>query len=277
MDDNPQQQHGADPTQQFGAAAPPGPPPGMYQAAPPAFGHPGAHTPGWPGPQPPVGAPWPPPGFGPPVGPRFGGATFGLARIAAIVVAAAGLLALLGSLFSLYTITVTPSGAQVPGNDAPTGDIRVGIGFYDAVPVLTPPVVAQAIPLLLVLAALCAVPVIAGREPRTAPLAAVFAGTGALLALALTISSPLPTVELTGQLLTEFQQETGAKNIDALVETVGSVGPGAGLIMVLVCALLGWGAALALAFKRAPAEPGAPVPPMPGAPPLPGSPLPPRW
>lgn len=263
-------------------------PPGFgYTGAPmPAYagaptpGYPGAPTPGWPAPQPPAGAPWPP-GFGPLPVPR---SSFGLARIAAVVVAAAGLLTLVGSLFALYTITVTPSGAQVPGNDAPAGQIRVGIGFYDALPVLTPPVVAQAIPMLLVLAALCAVPVIAGREPRTAPLAAVFAGTGALLALVLTISSPLPSVKLTGQLLTEFQNETGAESIDSLVATVASVGPGAGLIGALVCALLGWGASLVLVFTRAPAgaaalpAPPMPPPPMPPVAPAPPiAPAPPQW
>lgn len=180
-----------------------------------------------------------------------------MARIAAIAVAVAGLLSLAASLLPLYTITVVPSSAQLGGDDAPSGEIRVGIGFYDVFPVVTPPIVAQAIPVLLVLAALCAVPVIVGRESTTAPLASVFAGTGTLLALVLIISSPLPSVELTGELLTEFQQQTGARSVDSLIASVGSVGPGSGLIVALVCALLGWGASLVVVFKRAPAQPAA--------------------
>lgn len=264
MDDNPQHQHGADPAWQFRMPAPTGPPPGPQQPAAPGFGYPGP---------PPVGAAPVAPGFGPPVGPRFGGAGFPVARIAAIAVAVAGLLCVAASLLPLYTITVVPSSVQLGGDDAPSGEIRVGIGFYDVFTVLTPPIVAQAIPVLLVLAALCAVPVIVGRESTTAPLASVFAGTGTLLALVLIISSPLPSVELTGELLTEFQKQTGARSVDSLIASVGSVGPGAGLIVALVCALLGWAASLVVVFKRAPADrtalPG-PMPPVPMVPFAPG-------
>ncbi|BBY55177.1 hypothetical protein H7J07_08405 [Mycobacterium koreense] len=298
MDDNPQHQHGADPTWQSRMPAPTGPPPGGPQPAAPGFGYPGPPPVGGPPVQPVA------PGFGPPAGPRFGGGGFPVARIAAIAVAVAGLLSLAASLLPLYTITVVPSSAQLGGDDAPSGEIRVGIGFYDVFPVVTPPIVAQAIPVLLVLAALCAVPVIVGRESTTAPLASVFAGTGTLLALVLIISSPLPSVELTGELLTEFQQQTGARSVDSLIASVGSVGPGSGLIVALVCALLGWGASLVVVFKRAPAQPAAlpmgpfapfapgpfesgpppfapgpppPGPPPPGPQPPPGPPAPPQW
>ncbi|TDO10449.1 hypothetical protein EV580_4737 [Mycobacterium sp. BK086] len=194
-------------------------------------------------------------------------AALGTPKIAAAVVVAAGLIVLFGSLLSLYSVTVTPSAASVPHNDAPAGQINVDIGFYDVMPIFAPPIVAQAVPVLMVLAALCAVPVVLGADRKTAPLAAVFAGAGTLLALMLTISSPLPSVELTGQMATKFEKNVGSVTVEDFVNSVASVGPGAGLIIALIFGAAAWAAAVVMVFKRnvvAPpaAPPGGTVPPI---------------
>lgn len=251
---------------------------------------------------PPEAAPYGQPGYGPPQGqgaPQWGppygappprrGLDLGaldLTKIAAVVVIVAGIVVLISSLFSLYSITVEPSGLDVPDNDAPSGTVEVGIGFFDVLPILPPPIAAQAIPVLLVLAALCAVPLLFGSERKTAPLASVFAGTGALLALVLTISDPLPSVALSGDLAEQLEDEIGGQSVAELVDSVVSIGPGVGLILALVFGIIGWIAATLLVFKRgaqapeAAPQPGQ-LPPQPGQLPLQGMPpgpsSPPRW
>jgi hypothetical protein len=257
----------------------PGQQPGQYPAA--GYGQPVAQptppaVPQYGQPVPGMAPQWAPPAYGAPR-PGINLAALGTTKLAAIVVAAAGLIVLFGSLLSLYSVTVTPSAASVPDNDAPLGQINVGIGFYDVMPIFAPPIVAQAVPVLMVLAALCAAPVIFGADRKTAPLAAVFAGTGTLLALMLTISSPLPSVELTGQMAAKFENNVGNQTIDDLVNSVASVGPGAGLLIALVFGALAWGAAVMMVFKRnAPGpQPGRPGHPGqtgqhgPGVPPAP--------
>lgn len=218
--------------------------------------------------QPPYGPPPQPPygPYGQPPRRTLDLGKLSLAKVAAAVVIIAGVVVLFCSLLSLYTVTVTPSAIDVPDNDAPAGDISVGIGFYDVVPFLPPPVVAQAIPLLMVLAALCAGPVLFGSERKTAPLAAVFAGAAALLALVLTISNPLPSVELSGELAQQLEDELNGQTLGELVDSVASVGPGAGLIVALIVGLIGWIAAVAMSFerKRTPAVPPPYPPAQPG-------------
>lgn len=234
----------------------------------PYYDGPGQQPPwGQAGPQPaqygpPPGAPqyWGQPPYAPPPRRSLDLSKLTLAKVSAIVVVVAGLVVLVCSLFSLYTVTITPSAVDVPDNDAPAGDINIGIGFYDVVPFLPPPVVAQAIPLLMVLAALCAGPVLFSSERKTAPLAAVFAGAAALLATVLTISNPLPAVELTGELAEQFEDEIGGQSLGELVDSVASVGPGAGLIVALIFGVIGWAAAVLMVVDRKPAPP--PPPPV---------------
>ena len=235
------------------------------QSAPPYGGY---------GPQPgPYGPPGPYGGYGPPPRRGLDLSALDLTKVSAGLVVLSGLVVLICSLFSLYTITVTPSAADVPNNDAPTGEISVGIGFYDVVPVLPPPIVAQAIPVLMLLAALCAAPLLYSAERKTAPLAGVFAGAGALLAFILTISSPLPSVELTGELAEQFEDEVGGQSLEQLVDSVASVGPGAGLIIALVFGLIGWAAAVVMTIERKKAAAPAPGQLPPSAPPGPAGPL----
>lgn len=222
--------------------------------------------------------------YGPPPRRGLDLGSLDLTKVAAGLVVLSGLVVLLCTLFSLYTITVTPSSADVPDNDAPSGEIAVGIGFYDVVPVLPPPIVAQAIPVLMLLAALCAAPLLYSAERKTAPLAGVFAGTAALLAFILTISSPLPSVELTGELAEQFEDEVGGQSLEQLVDSVASVGPGAGLIVALIFGLIGWAAAVVMTMERKRAgqpAPGAQMPAQmpPSSPPGPGGPPPaqPGW
>lgn len=260
----------AQPQDPYGQQGPYGPPPAGPVGPPGQYGQPQGG---------PYGPPQGGPGWGQPYGPpqrSFNLAAMDLTKVAAGVVVLSGLVVLICSLFSLYTITVTPSAADVPNNDAPSGDISVGIGFYDVLPVLPPPIVAQAIPVLLLLAALSAAPLLYTAEKKTAPLAAVFAGTGALLALILTISSPLPSVELTGELAEQLEDEVGGQTVEQLVDSVASVGPGAGLIIALIFGLIGWAAAVFLTINRkqsaAPAPGGPQLPPSapPAGPPAQG-------
>jgi hypothetical protein len=220
---------------------------------------------GAPGPYgPPPQQPYGPPPYGPPPRRSLDLSKVSLAKVASVVVMIAGVVVLFCSLLSLYTVTVTPSAIDVPDNDAPSGDISVGIGFYDVVPFLPPPVVAQAIPLLMVLAALSTGPVLFSSERKTAPLAAVFSGAAALLAFVLTISNPLPSVELSGELASQLEDELGGQSLGELVDSVASVGPGAGLIVALIFGIIGWVAAVLMSFERKP----VPVPPPPSAPPM---------
>lgn len=197
-----------DPYQQWGQ----GMPAGQYPGAPMASGPPPAQAPGWagyPGQQPPRGS------------------GLDLGRIGAAILAVAGLVVLFGSLASLYSVTVTPSALDVKNNDAPTGAVKVAIGFYDMVP-FAPPIVAQAIPVLMLLAALTALPVALGSV-RATVLPAVFSGAATLLGLVLAISNPLPSVQLSGEMATELSKETGGQTIDKMVDAVVSISPGAGV------------------------------------------------
>jgi hypothetical protein len=177
-----------------------------------------------PPPQPPYGS------YGPPPRRTLDRGKLSLAKVAAVVVIIAGVVVLFCSLLSLDTVTVTPSAIDVSDNDAPAGDISVGIGFYDVVPFLPPPVVAQAIPLLMVLAALSAGPVLFGRERTTAPLSAVFAGAAALLALVLTISNPLPSVELSGELAQQLEDELNGQTLGEQADSCGTAARPAGVV-----------------------------------------------
>jgi len=231
---------------------------------------------------------WPPQGgppgqspnqpYGQPPGPPYWGQQYGgppparrqlnlggldRSRIAAVVVAISGLIVLIGSFFTLYGVTVTPSALDVPDNDAPSGQVDVGIGFYDVFPI-PPPIVAQAIPLLMVLATLTAVPAILGSGRRISGASAVFAGAASLLAFVLAVANPLPSIGLTGQLSAALEDEVGGQSVDQLVDSVVSIGPGAGLIVALVFSIIGWIAAALMAFQRtapAPVQQPPPVPP----------------
>ncbi|MCB9440791.1 MAG: hypothetical protein H6523_11145 [Mycolicibacterium sp.] len=251
-----------DPYQQWGQGMPAGQYPGT-PGAPMASGPPPAQAPGWagyPGQQPPRGS------------------GLDLGRIGAAILAVAGLVVLFGSLASLYSVTVTPSALDVKNNDAPTGAVKVAIGFYDMVP-FAPPIVAQAIPVLMLLAALTALPVALGSA-RATVLPAVCSGAATLLGLVLAISNPLPSVQLSGEMATELSKETGGQTIDKMVDAVVSISPGAGLIVAIIFSLLAWVVGVWLMMRRdpaaappAPAAPGYPAPP--GYPAAPAYPAPP--
>lgn len=196
------------------------------------------------------GVPGPWGGYGPPQPVRRAPA-FDLTKVAAAIVVIAGLAAFVASLFALYSVTVTPAAANVPNNDAPPGQIEVGIGFYDIVP-FAPPIVAEAIPTLMVLAALTAAHVLFGGSRSTGALSAVFAGTATLLSVMLAIANPLPAVELDGQMADKLNEELSGQSLGDLIDSVVSVGPGAGLIVALVFALIGWIAAAVMVFRRPP-------------------------
>lgn len=232
--------------------------------------------------QPQPGGPqyWGQPPYGAP--PRSGGINFAAldrTKLAAGVVAACGLIVLIGSFFSLYSITVTPSALTVRNNDAPAGQIDLGIGFYDVFPI-PPPVVAQAIPLLMILAALTAIPAILGTARKISSASAVFAGAAALLSFVLAVANPLPSIDVSGQLAERLDDKVGNQSVDQLLDSVVSIGPGAGLIVTLIFALIGWAAATAMIFLRsAPLQNGAPVQqqPQPLQQPYPGPNVPPTW
>lgn len=243
----------------------PGQPPGQYPNIPSSSG-PG----GWPQYQP-----------GPAGPPRLNLGALDQAKIAAASVVVSAAIVLIGSLFSLYSIAVTPSGAAVRNNDAPAGTVEVGIGFFDVVP-FPAPVIATAIPLLMLLAALTAAPAILGGGAKVTGLPAVFAGAGALLSIVLSISNPLPTVDISGQLAAELSQEVGGRSLGELTDSVVSVGPGAGLILAALFGVTGRAAAVVMLFRRAPSgqvpppatRPQSPTNPY-GPPPQPH--VPPRW
>ncbi|CAM3655189.1 hypothetical protein H7J08_08650 [Mycobacterium frederiksbergense] len=184
---------------------------------------------------------------------------------------------LLGSLLSLYSVSVMPSGAAVRNNDAPAGTVEVGVGFFDILP-FPAPVIATAIPLLMALAALTAAPAILGGAVRVSGLPAVFAGTAALLSLVLAVSNPLPSVSLSGELAAQLSEEVGGQTLGQLIDSVVSISPGAGLILAAVFGIVGWAAAVVLLFRRTGPNPppAGPIPPT--ASPNPPQPnVPPRW
>jgi hypothetical protein len=225
----------------------PWPPPGSQPGQPQNFG--GYPQPGY------------PPGYGPPA-PRINLATLDRTKLAAVVVLACGLIVLIGSLFALYSVSVTPSALATRGNDSPSGSVDLGVGFYDIVP-FAPPIVAEAIPVLMVLAALTAVPLLvrAPRRPSATP--AVLAGTAALLSIVLAISGPLPSVDVSGQMAAKLSEENGGQTINSMIDAVVSVSPGAGLVIAIIFSLIGWVAAASLIFQRnTPAA--APFAPQPG-------------
>lgn len=248
---------------------PQGQPTGPHPNIPGAPGVPGA-----PGP-----AGWPQYAQGPAGPPRLNLGALDQAKAAATAVVVSAAIVLIGSLFSLYSVTVTPSGAAVRNNDAPAGTVEVGIGFFDVVP-FPAPVVATALPLLMLLAAFTAAPAILGGGLRVTALPAVFAGTAALLAVVLAISNPLPSVDLNGQLAAELSNEVGGQSLGELIDSVVSIGPGAGLILAALFGVVGWAAAVVMLFRRA--APGqvppaaGPLPPVnPAGPSQPN--VPPRW
>ncbi len=221
---------------------------------------------------------WPqyPPG---PTQPRINFGALDQTKLAAVAVAVSAAIVLLASLFSLYSVVVTPSGAAVRGNDAPAGTVEVGIGFFDVVP-FPAPVVATAIPLLMLLAGLTAVPTILGGVSKITGLPAVFAGTAALLAIVLAISNPLPSVSLSGQIASELSQNVGGQSLGQLIDSVVSVSPGSGLITSALFGVIGWAAAVVMLLRRtppaqAPPPSAGPPPTNPYAPPQPN--VPPRW
>jgi hypothetical protein len=167
---------------------------------------------------------------------------------------------------------VTPSAASVRNNDAPSGTVDVGIGFFDVVP-FPPPVIAAAIPLLMLLAALTAAPAILVGAQRVSSLPAVFAGTAALLAIVLAITDPLPSVSLSGGLAAELREEIGGQTVGQLIDSVVSVSPGGGLIIAALFGVIGWAAAIVMLFRRS--TPGQAPPQNSYGPPQPT--VPPRW
>lgn len=208
-----------------------------------------------------------PPGYGPP-GPRVNLGALDRTKIAAGIVVVSGLLVLIGSLFSLYSVTVTPSALPVRNNDAPSGSIGVGIGFYDILP-FAAPIVAQAVPLLMVLTALLVAPRLFGPPRKASPTPAVLAGTAALLSIVVAISGPLPSVDLNGQMAARLSEKSGGHSIDSMIDSVVSVSPGGGLVIAIIFSSIGWAAAVALAFQRSPRpapESAAPYPAPPGHP-----------
>jgi len=216
------------------------------------------------------------PPYGAPSRPSFDFAALDRRKLAAGVVAACGLIVLIGSFFSLYSITVTPSALTVRNNDAPAGQIDLGIGFYDVFPI-PPPIVAQAIPLLMILAALTAAPAILGTARKISSASAVFAGAAALLAFVLAVANPLPSIDVTGQLAERLDDKVGNQSVDQLVDSVVSIGPGGGLIVALIFALIGWAAATAMVFLRSgPPQSAAQAQQLPPQP-YPGPNVPPTW
>lgn len=238
---------------------PQGQPTGQHQYAPGAPVQPGAT--GW-------------PQYG--AAPSQARLTFGTidqTRVAALVVVISAAIVLIGSLLSLYSVTVTPSGAAVHNNDAPSGTIDIGVGFFDVVP-FPPPIVATAIPLFMLLAALTAAPSILSGAPKASSLPAIFAGTSAILAIVLAISNPLPSVDLSGSLAAELSEEVGGQSVSQLIDSVVSVSPGAGLIVAALFGVVGWAAAAVMLFRR-PTAGGHNPPSNPYVPPQPN--VPPRW
>jgi hypothetical protein len=225
-------------------------------------------------PQPGMPQYWGQPQYGPPPRGGFNLAALDRTKLAAGVVSASGLVVVVGSFFNLFSATVTPSALTVRNNDAPSGQIDIGIGFYDVLPI-PPPIVAQAIPLLMILAALTAFPAILGAARKVSSTSAVFAGAAALLSFVLAVASPLPSIEVSGQLAQRLDDNVGGQSVDQLVASVVSIGPGAGLIVALIFSILGWAAAMAMIFLR-PLPPQNPAPGQPVPPPAQPN-VPPAW
>lgn len=209
-----------------------------------------------PGPQPQAPA-GPTPGFGP-IGPRPR-TSFDLGRIASVAVVVAGVVVLFCSLLDLYSITVDPGKVD----DSVNGTVEVGMGFYSVVP-FNAPVVALAIPILMLVAAVTAIPGALGRR-QGALVSAVSAISATLLALVLAVADPIPAVSLSGDIEQEASSDladVGVESVDDLVDKVVNIGPGAGLIIALVFGFLG-SAAAGIAYWRTGADespkPFAPV------------------
>lgn len=222
---------------QYPGAVPPDP---ATQQAPMGMPAPGIPTvaPGQgypPGAVPPQGyAPWQgyPPGYAP-VPPRK---PVDLGRIAAALTAVCGLIVLFASLLPLYSVEVTPSAAP-DAHDVDSGTVEVGVGFFSVVP-FNAPIVALAVPILMLVAALTALPTLLGRAGQATLVTAVSTCTSALLAFVLMLSNPLPSVRLSGALAKDFADETGL-SVDKYIDAVVSIGPGSGLIVGFIFALLG--------------------------------------
>ncbi|WP_265743675.1 hypothetical protein [Gordonia liuliyuniae] len=235
-----------------------------------------------PRPQPPTG---PMPGYPPMGGPPR--TSFDIGRIASGATVVAGVIVLFCSLLDLYSITVDPGKVD----DSVDGTVEVGMGFYTIVP-FNAPVVALAIPILMLVAAVTAIPGLLGRRQGSL-VSAVSAIAATLLGLVLMMSNPLPGVSLSGDLEKDASEElsdVGVKSVDDLVDRVVDIGPGAGLIIAVVFGFLA-SAAAGIAYWRnggdephlprgpefaAPAGPQAgafaPQPPMP-QPPMPQPPM----
>lgn len=184
----------------------------------------------------------PPPGYGPMPGypPGYGPMpqrrTIDLGRIGAAVTALCGLVVLFASLMSLYSVEVTPSNAP-DAHDIDSGTVEVGVGFFSVVP-FTVPIVALAIPVLMLVAALTGLPTLLGRAGQGALVSAVSACTSVLLAFVLMLSNPLPSVHLNGTLAKDFAEQNGV-SVDKYVDAIVSIGPGAGLIVSFIFGLIG--------------------------------------
>ncbi|WOC12322.1 hypothetical protein [Gordonia sp. MP11Mi] len=191
--------------------------------------------------QPPIG---PMPGY-PPMGPPPR-TSFDIGRIASGATLVAGVIVLFCSLLDLYSITVDPGKVD----DSVNGTVEVGMGFYTVVP-FNAPVVALAIPILMLVAAVTAIPGLLGRR-QGALVSAVSAITATLLGLVMMMSNPLPGVSLSGDLEKDASEELsdiGVKSVDQLVDRVVDIGPGAGLIIAVVFGVLA-SAAAGIAYWR---------------------------
>ncbi|MGO3325575.1 hypothetical protein [Gordonia sp. (in: high G+C Gram-positive bacteria)] len=166
--------------------------------------------------------------------------------IASAATAVAGVIVLFCSLLDLYSITVDPGAVD----DSVNGTVDVGMGFYTIVP-FNAPVVALAIPILMLIAAVTAIPGVLGR--RQGSLVSAVSAIGAtLLGLIMMMSNPLPDVAITGDLEKEATPEMkkmGADSVGDLFDRVVDVGPGAGLIVAVVFGFLA-SAAAGVAYWR---------------------------
>lgn len=172
--------------------------------------------------------PYQQPQYGPPQ--QFGAPNaWPIHRIMATVVAPLGILAVIASMFALYSVTVNPS--EMDGGESVNGKVEISLGFYDSIP-FNAPSLALVVPVLLLLAGLSAVPTIVDPRSRLAGLPALFAVSGTLFALVLIITNPLPSIEVTGEIAEGLEDEIG-RNPDDLVGEVLNISPGIGLILVL--------------------------------------------
>lgn len=212
-----------------------------------------------PGPQPGFAPAGPPPAFAQPATP------LDLGRIASAITVVAGIVVLFCSLLDLYSVTVDPGKVD----DSVDGTVNVGIGFYSVVP-FNAPVVALAVPILMLVAALTAVPGLLGRRQGTL-VSAISAIAATLLGLVLMFANPLPGVELTGDLRREAQRDLDdldVSSVNQLVDRVVNIGPGAGLIIAVVFGFIASAAAGFIYLRSTTAAPGlahpmrAPIPPQ---------------